>query len=173
MKHNLIVIDLETSGDNPVEHQILSIGAVDFTTRETFYGECKLNAWDKYMPEALAINGFTVEQIYDPTKPTPLKLYSDFLNWAVPRNGLLAGQNVGSFDVQFLMKNNRDYGQPWPFRYNYVDLHSVFYAKYGQSLSLKKICQFFGVKPKPTIHNALTGAQKVAECLDILLKSQI
>lgn len=102
MKHNLIVIDLETSGDNPVEHQILSIGAVDFTTRETFYGECKLNAWDKYMPEALAINGFTVEQIYDPTKPTPLKLYSDFLNWAVPRNGLLAGKTSGRLTYNFL-----------------------------------------------------------------------
>jgi DNA polymerase III epsilon subunit-like protein len=170
---NIIVIDIETSGDNAKQHQILSIGAVDYTTNKTFYGECKLSEFDLYMPEALKINGFTVEQIYDASKPTALKLYSQFLEWAIPRGNILAGQNVGSFDVQFLKKNHADYGGMWPFKHNYLDLHSVYFAKYGESLSLRKICQALGIEPEPDVHNALTGAQKTCECLKVLLKSQI
>ena len=37
----MIVIDLETSGIDPMEHSILSLGAVDFDNPEYFfYGEC-------------------------------------------------------------------------------------------------------------------------------------
>lgn len=173
MKHNLIVIDLETSGNSAKQHQILSIGAVDYTSGETFYDECKLSEFDLYMPEALGINGFTLEQIYDTSKPTALQLYSKFLQWAIPRGNILAGHNVGSFDVQFLKKNHVDYGGEWPFKYNYLDLHSVYFAKYGESLSLHRICESLGVEPEPVVHNALTGAQKICECLKVLLKSQI
>ena len=119
------------------------------------------------------VNGFTLEQIYDTSKPTALQLYSKFLQWAIPRGNILAGHNVGSFDVQFLKKNHVDYGGEWPFKYNYLDLHSVYFAKYGESLSLHRICESLGVEPEPVVHNALTGAQKICECLKVLLKSQI
>lgn len=167
----MIVIDLETSGIDPTQHGILSLGAVDYDTGETFYGECRLGSHQTFTEEALRINGFTVEQIADRTKQSSVQLYQKFLKWCEGRKKLLGGHNVGSFDLQFLLKvhSKQRKIKSFPFHYRTIDLHSIAYCKYKESLSLSKICQYLGIEPEPKIHNALTGASKTCECLTLLM----
>lgn len=167
----MIILDLETSGLDPQIHGMLSLGAVDFETGDEFYGECRLGANQRYSLEALKINGFDGENIYDSTKQTQVELYQKFVKWASGRSTLVGGHNVGSFDVQFLKKVHSKQKKitKFPFQFRYVDLHSVAYQRFGESLSMSQICGNLGINPEPTPHNALTGAKKEYECFKILL----
>lgn len=169
----MIIIDLETTGIDPSTHSILSIGAVDFDTGETFYRECRKDFYAQYTDEALTINGFTLDQINDKTKPTSVQIYHDFVKWSKGRSTLLAGHNVGGFDLKFLQKvhsKQRKFSK-FPYQFRTVDLHSLAYQRFGKSLSMSAICKKLGIEPEPDIHNALTGAQKEYECFKLLLKN--
>lgn len=168
---NFIVVDVETTGLHWGKDQIVSIGAVDFQTGEEFYGECRIYAWNRITETALKINGFTEEQCRDARKQTPLQLYYKFRSWCLDRNvKLLAGHNLGSFDVQFLkMLEYKSKFDKWPFKYTYIDLYSVAFGKWKESLSHKKICEKLGIEPEPTPHNALEGAKSEYRCLSYLL----
>ncbi len=167
----MIVIDIETTGTDATIHQMVSIGAVDFETGETFYEECRIYSSDQVTQEALNINGFTIEQITDKTKQTPVKLYQRFIKWSSTRSTLLAGHNIGSFDVNFLKKNHKRQSKikEFPFSFRYVDLHSVAYGKFGKSYSMNVICDKCVVDREPTIHTALNGAIAEYNCFKVLL----
>ena len=166
-----IVVDLETSGLIPGIHQFLSIGAVNFDTGETFYGECRIYDRNKISPTALKINGFTEQSCRDKKKQTPYQLYVKFMEWIGEGRHLMMGQNIGHFDILFLerihlsLKNK----SPFPFRYQTIDLHTAYYTKYQESLGMASICEALDIEPEPDIHNALTGALKEYECFKKLL----
>jgi DNA polymerase III epsilon subunit-like protein len=150
---------------------MVSLGAVDFLNGETFYGECRIYKTDFVEQEALDINGFTLEQITDPTKQTAYDLYKKFVKWAEPRSTMLAGQHVGSFDILFLKelhKRGRS-DSKFPFRYQSIDLHSVAFGKFKKSYSMSKICEKLGVTPEVKPHNALNGALAEYQCFKVLL----
>lgn len=164
----MIVLDIETTGIDPLRHCMLSLGAVDFDTGDEFYGECQVYP-DRIIDDfALGINGFTREQCTDKNKPYPFGLYVSFLMWAAGREPLLAGQQVGSFDAKFLRVIHDTYNgeviAPWPFGHRTVDLHSVAYSKFRKSMKLDEILVACGLDPEPKPHNALTGAKLEAEC---------
>jgi len=166
----MIVVDVETTGLNPKKHQIVSIGAVDYDTGETFYGECRVYKNDEIDPRALAVNGFTEEYLRNYKRPSPKRLYETFYTWTVGRSMMLAGCVVG-FDISFLKSvHERTQGsKDFPFYYRSIDLHSIAYQRFGKSYALKTICENLGVEPEPEIHNALNGAMKAYECLKIML----
>lgn len=166
----MIVIDLETTGLNSRIHQIISIGAIDTKSEETFYGECRIYKKDKVDPEALKVNGFLESQIRDNKLITPKKLYKNFLDWSNGRSNTLLSCNI-YFDQVFLRKVHHDSKMDFnsfPFRRN-LDLYTMAYCKLGKTLGLKAICKELNIEPEPEIHNALTGATKAYECLKILL----
>lgn len=178
----MIILDIETGGLDPNRHALLSIGAVDYETGDEFYGECR--AYKNYPGHqddliddfALGVNGFTREQCHDSSKDFPHALYMRFLHWAViakKRDLLIAGQQVGAFDIPFLKKIASDPQQAivptWPFGYRSVDLHSVAFAKLGKSLSLDGILQAVGLQPEPKPHNALNGARLERDAFKRLL----
>lgn len=173
----MIILDIETTGLSPTKHCMVSLGAVDYDTGDEFYGECCVYEGRKIDAFALGVNGFTREQcIGGPLSPRPHALYMDFLRWAVidtKREPLLAGQQVGAFDIPFLkaIAEDRDQGivPTWPFGYRSVDLHSVAFAKLGKSLSLDGILQAVGLQPEPKPHNALTGAKLERDAFKLLL----
>lgn len=172
----MIIIDVETTGLSPTRNSLLSIGAVDYDTGEEFYGECQAYADRQIEARALEVNGWTKEQCQDRSKPAPHFLYMRFLQWAVidaKREPLLAGQQVGSFDVLFLRAIADDPTQGivpvWPFGHRSVDLHSVAFAKLGKSLSLDGILTALGLEPEPKPHNALNGARLERDAFKRLL----
>ena len=176
----MIILDIETTGLSATKHSMVSLGAVDYDNGEEFYGEC--HAVGEIDDFALGVNGFTREQCLDKTKDSPAALYLRFLSWALNREMLLGGQQVGAFDITFLKQIHEseavEWSSPdgmkkpkWPFGYRSVDLHSVAYAKLGKSLSLDGILTAVGLKPEPKPHNALTGARLERDAFKLLLGS--
>ena len=77
----MIVVDVEASGTEAHKHSVVSVGALDFANpTNRFYEECKV--WDgaHIMDEALAVNGFTKEQITDAKKQSEGDLIHAFLH---------------------------------------------------------------------------------------------
>ncbi len=172
----MIVVDMESSGLDPVKHGLLSIGAVDFSNyKNTFYGECRLFEGGHIDKAALAVNGFSEGEIKDPKKQSDGELMSAFLEWAeaCPEK-TLAGQNP-SADRDFLRaaacRNRID----WQFAYRVIDLHSIAYfhmlrrgisipiMNEHSALSLDKILLCCGLPEEPKPHNGLRGAILEAE----------
>jgi len=64
----MIVVDLETTGLDPGENSIVSIGAIDFVNpSRTFYKECRIPAGTKVSKESLKITGLTLKGLKDST----------------------------------------------------------------------------------------------------------
>lgn len=179
----MLVIDAEFTGLDPRAHSIVSIGAVDFNDPERqFYGECRI--WDgaHIMPEALAVNGFTEEQVRDPKKQSLEELAQSFHRWIEQSDDrTLAGQNV-ALDRDFLNESFRRAGLEFRFAHRNVDSHSVAYAyfakkgmplpkkdDYQSALSLDKILTILGLPPEPKPHIALNGAKLEAEAFSRLM----
>src|SRR5580704_8291268 len=99
----MLIVDVEASGVEPWKHSIVSIGALDFANpTNRLYEECRI--WDgaHIMDGALQVNGFTTEQITDPSKQSEGDLVHRFLLWSEGlQERTFAGQNV-SFDRDFL-----------------------------------------------------------------------
>jgi hypothetical protein len=98
-----IMVDIESDGPIPGDYSMVCFGAVkvDQTLNETFYGKIKPIS-ESWIPEALAISGFSREETLGFDDPT--KVMSDFAAW-VKRvsNGrpLFISDNNG-FDWQFI-----------------------------------------------------------------------
>ncbi len=179
---NLIVVDIETSGLDVENNQILSIGAVDFESpSRTYYDECRLLPAAEVSEEALAVTGFSFSTLGDSSRLTPAEVLGNFMKWANGcRERTLAGENPW-FDTAFLRRASREYGLLWPFGHRFVDLHSLSYVAqlrsgilaldlHGTSgVSLDRTLQYVGLVPRKGIHNALADAKLEAEAFSRLI----
>ena len=177
----MIIVDVESSGVDAVKHSVLSIGAIDFLNpKNQFYGECRI--WDgaHIMDEALAVNGFTMEQITDKNKQTEESLVKSFLAWVeTTSEHTIAGQNP-SFDRDAIHKAAERYHLNWPLAYRTIDLHTACYfhmikrevkppvANKRTDLNSDKIMKYVGIPVEPHPHNALNGAKVATEAFSRL-----
>jgi DNA polymerase III epsilon subunit-like protein len=174
----MIVIDIETTGINPEKCSIVSIGAIDFNNPSNqFYEECQIFEGADVLDIALDINGFTHENIRDPSKMTQEKIIKEFIGW-VDSTGqkVFGGHNHAHFDMIFLSKMAVRNGMEFRLRRG-VDLHSVCFAHQlgrglqpysedkGSSLNLNAVLNYVGLPNEPEPHTALTGAKVEAEAL--------
>lgn len=179
----MLVVDVEASGTEAHKHSIVSVGALDLANpTNRFYEECRI--WDgaHVMDGALAVNGFTMDQITDPKKQSEADLVHAFMEWSkdLPEK-TLAGQNV-SFDRDFLKYAAERAGHTeWPFAYRTIDTHTLCYMhminrgmkppimKHRSALDLDAVLNYCGIPEEPNPHNALTGALSHAEVISRLL----
>ncbi len=181
----MIAVDVEASGIGPDTHSIVSVGAIDLSDpSKQLYEECRV--WDgaHINDEALAVNGFTREQLTDLGKQSEADLVHKFAAFAAGSNDrTLAGQNV-SFDRDILQAAAvRAKHTAWPFAHRTIDTHTLCWmhmVKRGltppidpehqrSALNLDAILQYCGIPEEPTPHNALTGAKCHAEVISRLL----
>lgn len=178
----MIVIDIEASGTNYEKHSILSLGALELANPSNrIYLECR--AWEgaRIENEALAVNGFTLEQALESGKQTETQLIAQFLTWAdAIEDQTFAGQNV-SFDRDFVRAACERAGYNYPFAHRTVDTHTLAYMhltlrgepipieKRHSALNLDVILNYVGIPNEPEPHNALTGALCHAEVISRLL----
>ncbi|MBU2712016.1 exonuclease domain-containing protein [Zooshikella harenae] len=99
----VIVVDVETDGPIPYEYSMISFGAVivDNDLNKTFYGKLKPIS-NKWIPEALAISGFSREETM--TFDEPKKVIENFASWIsnhAKSRPLFFSDNNG-FDWQFI-----------------------------------------------------------------------
>jgi DNA polymerase III epsilon subunit-like protein len=170
---SLIVADVETTGLVPGKNVIVSIGAVDYDSGAEFYGECRIYPDSVVDQQALDVNGFTLEQITDPNKPLPHELYAQFDEWAQSvkkgdEKQLLGGQQIGSFDSQFLQVLCKNADLKWRFGHRSIDLHSVVYSIVRQSFTVDETLIQLGIGAEPKPHNGLTGARLETQAFRIV-----
>ncbi len=179
----MLIVDVEASGTEPLKHSIVSVGALDLANpTNRFYEECRV--WDgaHIMDEALAVNGFSKQEITDEKKQSESDLIHAFLHWSDKlEERTLAGQNV-SFDRDFLKAAAERAGHTdWQFAYRTIDTHTLCYMHMVErglqppvrhkrsALDLDAVLNYCGIPAEPAPHNALTGALSHAEVISRLL----
>ena len=128
--------------------------------------------------EALAINGFSREEIESPSKKSEAELVASFIAWATdrPEDRTLAAQNV-SFDLEFVQAAAKRAGIESPFGKRTLDVHTLVWmhmtkqgitpplSKHHSAINLDAALAYTGVPAEPKPHNALTGALCHAEVI--------
>lgn len=177
----MIVLDVETTGLVPERHSILSLGALDLDDpTNQFYEECQVWEGAEIEDEALAINGFTKEEVTGrgTSKQTEAGLVAAFVAWAMdrPKERTLAAQNV-SFDLEFVQAACKRAGIECPFAKRTIDVHSITWLHMVErgitpplknahsAINLDAALHYVGVPAEPKPHNALTGAYCHAEVI--------
>jgi DNA polymerase III epsilon subunit-like protein len=177
----MIVLDVESSGLAPEKHSILSIGALDLDDpTNQFYEECQVWEGADVDNDALAVNGFSHEEItgQGSAKQTEAGLIASFVAWAMdrPKDRTLAAQNV-TFDRLFVEAACARAGIESPFAHRTLDVHSLVWlhmashgvpipTKNGHSgINLSVALAYVGLPEEPKPHNALTGALCHAEII--------
>lgn len=178
----MIIVDVEASGTDYAQHSIVSLGALEFERPDNrLYLECRVWSGAHIMDEALAVCGYSREEVTDPNKMTEGELVRNFLGWIEGIDDrTLAGQNV-SFDRDFLRAATLREHLEWPFAYRTIDTHTLAYmhmtqhnipvprAKHHSALNLDAVLNYVGIPDEPEPHNALTGALSHAEVVSRLL----
>jgi len=180
----MLVLDIEASELDAEKNSIVSLGALDLENpTNRFYAECRM--WDgaEYKDEALAVNGFTAEEIVDPNKMTEGELIRNFIGWSKDlKNRTFLGQNV-SFDRDMTKAAAHRAHLDWTFAHRTLDTHSLCWMhiiKAGldapvdiehkrSALNLDAVLNYCGIPDEPEPHNALTGALCHAEVASRLL----
>ena len=181
----MLVLDIEASGLGYDTHSIVSIGALDLhNPTNRFYGECKV--WDgaQISDEALAVCGFSREEVQDQNKMTEAELLRNFIAWSkqIEDDRTLAGQNV-SFDRDYVQAACKRAHVEYPFAHRTIDTHTLGWMHHinrglvppvaaehkRSSLNLDALLNYCGIPDEPEPHNALTGALSHAECISRLL----
>lgn len=169
----MIILDIETTGTDPKRNCMLSLGAVDFETGKEFYSECSIFEHSEVDPVAMDINGMNIADHQPGMKINPIRLYLDFVDWCEDFPDVtLAGHNIGHLDILFLEECHRLHlgNVGFPFSYRTVDLHSVAFTVFRESLKHSDICKRLGLPPEPKPHNALSGARSERDAFKLLLK---
>ena len=173
----MIALDVETTGLDPKTCSIVSLGAVDTEHPENqFYDEC--GAWEgaHLSSEALAIHGFTKEELTSGNKKSEAELIAAFVAWATdrPQNRTFVAQNV-SFDHEFVLQACARADIAFPFAKRTLDVHSLVWLHMEKQgvpqpvgnnhslISLDFALRYCGIPEEPKPHNALTGALSHAE----------
>jgi len=161
---NYYAIDVETTGLNPKESSIVSIGAVDIETGDSFYEECQIWEGAYVSDTALKINGFSEEDIHDESKLTEALMILNFFDWLRDKPMMIA-QNA-SFDRDFIAAAADRAGIKNPLSFRTIDIHAIVQVEMLKckwpvptNLSLNECLKYFHMPKEPTPHNALTGAK--------------
>jgi DNA polymerase III epsilon subunit-like protein len=171
---NLLVLDVETTGSNPVIHEIVDLGAV-LLDRATLLPLKSFNSLVR--PDSLAdadlramtIHGLTPHELNSapPADDVVLKLSEQF-----GHDFTLCGWNI-CFDAQFLASLFRKVGKYdffEKFDYHKLDLWTLFelFWTHGSldipPKSFSDVCSYFGLQRQPS-HRALEDAMLSAEVL--------
>lgn len=182
MSTRIIVFDVETTGLDSVEQDIIQLAGVlkiDGKVYETFNFFCQPFRYDTIQVKALEVNKTTVEQLR--TYPTPqaaCNAFCDILDkyvFGYKTKFTLVGQNIG-FDIgfvkQFFVKNGKEALYEKYFTRQSLDLISVtmFLRMFGKlpsedNFKLTTIAKSLGINTD-NAHDALADVNLVIDVLD-------
>lgn len=184
----MIALDVESSGLDPRTASIVSLGAVDTDDpTNQFYDECRVWEGASVSDEALAVNGFSREEIAsDATgKKSEADLIAAFVAWAMdlPKNRTLVAQTP-AFDRDFVAAACARADISFPFAHRTIDTHTLCWmhmvgrgiepptAHQRTAINLDFVLEYCGLPGEPKPHNALTGALCHAESFARLAYNQ-
>lgn len=165
-RHNLAFIDIETTGLDVVDHEIIEIGCVlttpDLKVLEEFELKIKPEHIEIADPTALKINHYDESSWQDAyTLKEAMKILSD-----KAKDSIMVGQNV-AFDSSFLehafsktkVKNDMHYHKLDTISIAWAKLHADTEMKH---FSLRDMCLKFGIENERA-HSALSDARATYE----------
>lgn len=184
----VLYFDTETTGTNPKIHSIVQISGIieiNGNIKEEFDFNCQPDDYDVIDPEALEVNGLTVEKLktFDPPEVVYKRLLEIFEKYIDKYDKTdkfyPAGQNV-VFDIEFLSeffkRRGDDFFGSWQ-NWRCIDSRFVanFFAYAGiidvESVKLAALCDYFGIKLKA--HDAMSdvrASRKIIYEMEKLLK---
>lgn len=180
----MIIVDIETTGLDNQKHAIADIGSIclieDFIKKAFVIGseislELRIPNDAEIDSKALEINGYTIEQLRNPSRIYPEKAIEEFITFTKQvRDRTIAGENP-RFDLDFLRAPAKKHGVKFPFGYRTIDLHTLAYCHHLRNsmpipivnnrtaLNLDEILSCVGLPPEPKPHRGLQGAKLEAE----------
>jgi DNA polymerase III epsilon subunit-like protein len=172
----MIVVDIETSGLDPIKCGLWQIGAVDLDSKRVFFEESRIDDEDFVEESALKVIGKSEEDLRSPYKESQKQLLDNFFNWCSSCNDKICICQHPQFDISYLMIKARKYGIEFPLSFRAFDLHSFASLKHFQlkglflksegfsDMKLSNILSFVGMRDNRDAHNALEDAKLTSEC---------
>jgi len=162
------VVDIETSGDDELKHEILEIGLL--VVRQKGFEVIDSGSWlikphhiENSIPAALSKNGYNDYDWQDAKELSEIMpIFSQ-----KTQNAIFTSFNV-SFDWPFIKNAFRITGAPNLMDYHRLDILTLAWAMGGDSLerfNLKAVSEFFGISPEPDPHRAINGAEAALNVL--------
>jgi DNA polymerase III epsilon subunit-like protein len=178
----MIIVDIETTGMDPLTTSIVSIGAVDFADPDNrFYEECRADEGSEITEGALRVNGFSRADVSDPTKPSVAETLGRFFDWVQAIPDRTAGGQKVYFDRDFINAACEKHGISSSIGKRLVDLHGLCYAHATQrgieipikdglsNFTTDAIFAYVGLAERPGAHNGLEDALLEAESFSRLI----
>ena len=122
-----IMVDIESDGPIPGDYSMICFGAVlvDEQLDKTFYGQLQPIS-DKYIPEALAVSGFTREQTLAFDEPaTVMQSFAAWVQQVSDKRPIFISDNNG-FDWMFICWYFHHFTGANPFGHSSQNLGSLF-----------------------------------------------
>lgn len=182
MKTRLLCVDVETGGLDADKHALLSVACVDSLDGEAFTALIRPSPEWVVEPEALEVNGFSLEFLEKAGRPE-WDVMTDLCLWlGSRRDAVLSGCNV-EFDRKFLLAACDRQEAPWPMSHRSLDIRGVAWlaweagalelavGKSGQPrLDLDAIARACGYSRTKKTHDALEDALMTMACFERLTK---
>lgn len=165
-KHNFAFVDIETTGLNLLQNEIIEIGCVitnpDLEIIEEFEIKIKPEHIENSDPVALKVNHYDEEKWESASN---LKEAIEIFLEKV-KNCIMVGHNV-TFDAGFLEYAFNKTGLLNTMHYHKLDTISIAWAKLHREpdlehFSLRELCERFGIKNERA-HSALPDARATYE----------
>lgn len=122
-----IMVDIESDGPIPGDYSMICFGAVvvEEGLERTFYGQLRPIS-EKFIPEALAVSGFTREQTL--AFPDPSEVMRSFAKWlaSISKDRLLFIADNNGFDWSFINWYFHHFLGKNPFGFSSTNLGSLY-----------------------------------------------
>lgn len=156
-----VMVDVEADGPIPGDYSMISFGAVivEADLNRTFYGRLKPIS-DKFIPEALAVSGFSREQCL--TFDEPVSVMRDFAAWLKTNckaRTMFISDNNG-FDWQFINWYFCHFLGSNPFGFSSTNLGSLY-----KGMQKDMFVNFKHLRKTKHTHHPIDDARGNAEAL--------
>ena len=156
-----VMVDVEADGPAPADYSMVCFGAVVVETEltRTFYGQLRPVS-DKWLPEALAVSGFTrkeVEEFDDPA--AVMEAFCAWLKANVSGQPMFISDNNG-FDWQFINWYFHHFLGANPFGHSSTNLGSLYKGVVRDTSR-----NFRHLRKTPHTHHPVDDARGNAEAL--------
>jgi DNA polymerase III epsilon subunit-like protein len=172
----LAFIDLETTGMDPLKHEIIEIGCLlaklddkgQYVELESFELKVKPEHIETAEQEALRVNGYDeANWMFAHTQQEALTMVAQKCDGCV-----MVAQNV-PFDYSFLLTGFMRHGIKDPFFFAKLDTISIAYLRFRKdpemkSFSLRSLCEKYGIK-NDRAHTALADIRATFEVFKKLM----
>lgn len=172
-KHNLVFVDIETTGLDVTKHEIIQIGAVITTPKLKVIEKFELKIKPEHIEDAdhtaLKINHYNKKDWQDASSlEEAIQIFSK-----KAKDCIMVGQNV-SFDFSFLQYVFAKNKIKNSMHYHKLDTISIAWAKLNKKknithFSLREMCLYFGIENKNP-HSALSDAYATYQLYKKLMK---